>query len=70
MNAASVLGRIVPTPLAPKIGVFNMLSFFMFGMAVIIYSFGAVKDEKGVVIFAIFFGFFSGGGKYYMTSIK
>lgn len=70
MNAASVVGRTVPTVLAPRVGVFNMISFFMFGMAAIIYSFGAVKDEQGIIVFAVFFGFFSGGGEYSLSLFK
>ncbi|KAF5384257.1 hypothetical protein D9615_003436 [Tricholomella constricta] len=62
LNAASIFGRIVPTIFVPKYGVFNLIVFFTFVMGVLIYCLGAVKSSNGFVAFAVFFGFFSGGG--------
>lgn len=48
-------------------GVFNLLSFAIAGTGVVILCMLAVKDTVGVVVFAIFYGFFSGIGTYSTT---
>lgn len=65
LNAASIFGRTVPSIFAPNLGVFNLLAFFTAGSGVVILCMAAIKDVAGVVVFAIFYGFFSGGGTYH-----
>ncbi|KAL0958737.1 hypothetical protein HGRIS_014065 [Hohenbuehelia grisea] len=61
MNAASILGRILPNFLADKYGMFNvMIPLTIISGALIFGMFGA-GTTGGLVAFALFYGFFSGG---------
>ncbi|KAF9560641.1 monocarboxylate permease [Agrocybe pediades] len=60
LNAASFFGRTIPTALAPRLGVFNIGSFFTTGTGVIVFFMIFMKDLAGTIVFAIFFGVFSG----------
>ncbi|KAG6901232.1 hypothetical protein C0995_014993 [Termitomyces sp. Mi166 len=62
MNAASIFGRIMATYYVPKVGVFNLHISFTLAMAVLIYVLGAIKTLGGFFVFAVLYGFFSGGG--------
>ncbi|GLB39628.1 putative MFS general substrate transporter [Lyophyllum shimeji] len=62
LNAASILGRVVPAVFAQKYGVFNVTIFLTVGMGVLIYCMGVIETTSGFVTFAVFFGFFFGGG--------
>ncbi|KAF9524187.1 major facilitator superfamily domain-containing protein [Crepidotus variabilis] len=60
LNVASCFGRTLPQLLAPKVGVFNLSAVMTIFTGVIIFSMVAIKDITGTILFAIFFGFFSG----------
>lgn len=61
LNAASIPGRIVPNHLADFTGPLNVLipCSFMTGILALIWI--GVKNLGGTIVFAIFYGFFSGG---------
>jgi len=42
------------------LGVFNLGTFFTAGTGIIVLCMAAMKNEAGTVVFAIFFGLFSG----------
>lgn len=60
LNAASVFGRWVPGLAAPYLGVLNIGTFTTFGTGIVIFTMIAVHDRTGTILFAIFFGIFSG----------
>ncbi|KAF9460408.1 MFS general substrate transporter [Collybia nuda] len=60
LNAASVVGRTLPSLFAPRFGVFNLIIFFTVGAGITILCMTAVKDVAGTACFAVFFGFCSG----------
>jgi predicted MFS family arabinose efflux permease len=60
LNAASVCGRIVPSFRADRFGPINVLVPCCAISAVLAFSWTAVHDTAGVVVFCIFYGFFSG----------
>ncbi|KAF8518899.1 MFS general substrate transporter [Gautieria morchelliformis] len=60
-NAASILGRTLPNFLADKVGPLNVSIFVSFGTGVMVFALFGVTDLSGVVVFAILYGFFSGG---------
>jgi hypothetical protein len=64
MNAGSIFGRTIPSIFTSKLGVFNLLTFTTAGTGIVILCMLAVKDVAGVVVFAIFYGFFSGACTY------
>lgn len=68
MNAASFVGRVVPTIFAPRCGVFNMLIFFTYAMAALLFAMGGLTNAAGFTVFAVLFGFFSGGGEHPVNS--
>lgn len=61
LNVASIVGRILPGLLAKRLGVVNLVVVMAIGCAALMFALFAVKTVGGVVAFAIFFGFFSGG---------
>ncbi|EDR10644.1 uncharacterized protein LACBIDRAFT_325441 [Laccaria bicolor S238N-H82] len=61
LSAASFIGRIIPGGLAHKFGVFNLLVLFSMGTAVVTLSMFGVHDTASTLIFAVFYGLFSGG---------
>jgi hypothetical protein len=63
-NAASILGRTLPNLLADKIGPLNVSIFVSFGTGVMVFALFGVTDLSGVIVFAILYGFFSGGSQY------
>lgn len=60
LNAANWFGRIVPTIFAPRFGVFNLLNVFTVAASISLLCMAAIGNLTGVVLIAIFFGFFSG----------
>ncbi|KAI0292944.1 MFS general substrate transporter [Multifurca ochricompacta] len=60
LNAASVFGRIAPNALADRIGTLNTLVPCAFFCAVLAFAWIAVESTGGLIVFAIFYGFFSG----------
>ena len=60
LNAASVFGRIFPSIIADKIGPHNMLIPTAAITTIVAYCIIAVKTFAGIVLTAIFYGFWSG----------
>uniref|UniRef100_A0A8H7Y9I5 Uncharacterized protein n=1 Tax=Psilocybe cubensis TaxID=181762 RepID=A0A8H7Y9I5_PSICU len=60
LNAASFFGRIIPSFLAPRFGVFNLGAIFTTVTGVLILCMAFMKDLTGTVLFAVFFGLCSG----------
>ncbi|KDQ61330.1 hypothetical protein JAAARDRAFT_30747 [Jaapia argillacea MUCL 33604] len=60
LNAASLFGRVVPNYLADGFGTLNILIPACFAASALIFVFLAVHTAAGLIVFAIFFGFFSG----------
>jgi hypothetical protein len=60
LNAASVIGRWIPGLIAPYFGVLNIGTFTAFGTGIVIFTLIAVRDRTGTILFAVFFGLFSG----------
>lgn len=61
MNAASVFGRTVPNFVADYFGPLNVMIPSSIISAGLIFAMLGASSVKGVVSFAIFYGFFSGG---------
>ncbi|KAF9011755.1 major facilitator superfamily domain-containing protein [Cyathus striatus] len=60
-NAASIFGRTLPGVFAHKVGVFKLMAVATFGTGVSALCMAAVKDATGLILFAVFYGLFSGG---------
>lgn len=67
LNAASAFGRVVPNLFVYRFGVYNMIIPCIFTAAILVFCTFAVKDVVGTMIFAIFYGFFSGACQYKPT---
>ncbi|KDR76989.1 hypothetical protein GALMADRAFT_66206 [Galerina marginata CBS 339.88] len=61
LNGASVLGRVIPNMLVHKLGPFNVLTACVYSASILVFCTLAIKDVPGTIIFAILYGFFSGG---------
>lgn len=62
LNAVSILGRIVPGIVADKMGRYNVMIIITFISALFcLVIWIPVKDTAGILVFAIIFGFSSGG---------
>ncbi|KAK7202424.1 MFS monocarboxylate transporter-like protein [Myxozyma melibiosi] len=60
LNAASVFGRIVPNFLADKTGPMNILIPFTVIASIIAFTWTSATSKAGIVLIAVFYGFFSG----------
>ncbi|KAK9318126.1 major facilitator superfamily domain-containing protein [Lipomyces starkeyi] len=60
LNAASVFGRVLPNFLADKLGPINMMFPFTIFTMVMAFVWAAIHNRGGCIVFAIFYGFFSG----------
>ncbi|EJD00252.1 MFS general substrate transporter [Fomitiporia mediterranea MF3/22] len=60
LNAANAFGRIVPNWAAHYVGVYKMIVPCTAVTGGLIYVFLVTRDGPSIIIFAIFFGFFSG----------
>jgi len=60
LNTGSLLGRIIPSHIADKVGVFNVTSVCIFMAGLLGFSWIAVHTISDLFIFAAVFGFFSG----------
>ncbi len=60
MNAVSTFGRIVPTFFADKFGPINISLPFTCICSLLAFSWMAVSNTTGLIIFCIFYGFFAG----------
>nr|XP_036587680.1 uncharacterized protein CTRU02_02596 [Colletotrichum truncatum]KAF6798622.1 hypothetical protein CTRU02_02596 [Colletotrichum truncatum] len=61
INAGSVCGRVLPAWLAGRFGPINMLLAVSVSIAIVSMCWLAVHDGAGSVVFAVAFGFASGG---------
>jgi MFS family permease len=61
LNAASIAGRILPNLLTDKVGPLNMLIPASMASGLLALCWIAVHDLPGIIIFAILYGFSSGG---------
>jgi MFS family permease len=60
LNAASIFGRIVPNFFADKTGALNVMAPFSLFCGIIGYSWTSATSPAQVIVFCIFYGFFSG----------
>ena len=60
INAASVFGRIVPNFLADTVGLLNISAPFCCACAIIAFCWTSISSAGQVIVFCIFYGFFSG----------
>jgi MFS family permease len=60
LNAASIFGRIVPNFFADKTGALNVMAPFSIFCGIIGYSWTSATSAGQVIVFCIFYGFFSG----------
>jgi MFS family permease len=60
INTGSIFGRIVPNFFADKIGPLNITAPFCLACAIIAFCWTSISSLGQVVVFAIFYGFFSG----------
>ncbi|KIM82760.1 hypothetical protein PILCRDRAFT_820057 [Piloderma croceum F 1598] len=60
-NGASIFGRTIPNLIADKLGVLNVFIVVTFGAGVLLFALFGISSVGGVTIFAILYGFFSGG---------
>lgn len=61
LNAASVVGRILPNYLADHFGSINILILVNFAAAVLAFSWLGIDNFPGLIVFVILYGAFSGG---------
>ncbi|KAL0581098.1 hypothetical protein V5O48_000887 [Marasmius crinis-equi] len=60
LNAGSFFGRLIPGILADKLGFFNILSIALTFAAPVLFCWLAVSSAAGYIVWAVFYGFFSG----------
>ena len=60
LNAASIIGRILPNFFADRTGALNMLIPCAFATSILCFGWIGINSIPGVIIFAILYGFFSG----------
>lgn len=60
INAASVLGRIIPNIIADVIGPLNIQVPLAFVVALLAFCWIAIKSTAGIIAFCILYGLFSG----------
>ena len=62
MNGIGLIGRLIPNYLADKLfGPLNTLIPFAFAGGLCMFGWTAVKSHTGLIIFAVFYGFFAAG---------
>lgn len=61
LNASSAIGRVLPNFLVPRFGIFVVLIFCTASCAILNYCTIAVTQLGPVIVFAILYGFYSGG---------
>jgi len=61
-NGASILGRTIPNLLADEFGPINVILCTSFATGVMVFALLGIKSVAGVAVFAVLYGFFSGGG--------
>ena len=63
LNASSVVGRLLPSFFADRLGVYNMLVPSLLASAVVLFGMMFVRDFTGVIVFGSLYGFTSGACK-------
>jgi hypothetical protein len=66
-NGASIFGRTIPNLLADKFGMINTFIVIVFCTGLSVFGLLWIDSVKGVTIFAIIYGFFSGGGQSWLS---
>ncbi|KAI9801590.1 MAG: hypothetical protein M1825_003269 [Sarcosagium campestre] len=61
MNAAGMIGRLLPNALADKAGTLNVIVPCAFLSAVTAFAWIAAKNTAGLIVISILYSFFSGG---------
>jgi MFS family permease len=60
LNATSTFGRRIPGFVADRFGLLNVLILCTFTAGILAFSWIAVHDIGGIIVFAVLYGFFSG----------
>jgi len=60
VNAGSLFGRLIPNYLADRVGPLNIHVPFAFVAALLAFSWIAVRDTASLIVYGVFYGFFSG----------
>ncbi|KAI1338998.1 major facilitator superfamily domain-containing protein [Xylariaceae sp. FL0016] len=61
LNASSLFGRLVPSALAPRVGVVNAFIIVTFLSAASVFYWTSASTAAGNIAFAVLYGFFAGG---------
>ncbi|KIW19544.1 hypothetical protein PV08_00116 [Exophiala spinifera] len=61
MNAASVFGRVLPGIAADQVGPFNTMLVKGTCAGILLLCWPAIKSNAAIIVFAVLYGFFSGG---------
>jgi hypothetical protein len=69
-NGASIFGRTVPNILADMFGVVNVFIVVTFCTGALLFTLIGINSVGGVTIFAILYGFFSGGGQSCLSFVS
>ena len=60
LNFASAVGRVVPTFLVPRFGVYNIMIPCVIICGCLVFCVLALKTIASTIVFAILYGFFTG----------
>jgi len=60
LNAGSVFGRLLPTFLADRFGIYNMILPTIYSSAALLFTIFVVNTSAGIVVMALLYGFTSG----------
>lgn len=61
LNGSSLFGRTIPNYLSDRFGVLNVIIPMAYGSSILIFAMFGATNSAGMVVFAILYGFFSGG---------
>lgn len=70
LNASSAFGRVLPTVIADKVGVFNLIVPCTLICGALIFGMIGVVNAGGSMVVAILYGFFSGACKFQRHDIR
>jgi len=60
LNAGSVVGRLLPTFLADRLGVYNIILTTLYSSAVLLFTIFRIDTSAGIVVMTSLYGFMSG----------
>lgn len=69
LNAGSVFGRIVPNAMADRLGSLNIAVICTAACTVLMFAWMAIRNLGWLVVFALLYGFFSGGAISLLSSV-